>query len=170
MQYSMFSSEAPRAKPSVSLDFARALLTLEATSHSPTLELLTAIAPSGFFGRTFPAYCHQTEEGILVPFSEDWGNAGMGGRTGFSMRNMSEHSDSHEPSHNGDGVSSLSDVLEVGSVPLRYFLSARACRGILRRAANRGKDLPKTLSAALSAVAEASSASASHEDKTPSSQ
>jgi site-specific DNA-cytosine methylase len=52
--------------------------------------------------------------------------------------------------------SSLSDILETGDVPQRYYLSATACRGILRRAANRGKDLPTTLRQALQAVAEES--------------
>jgi hypothetical protein len=34
---------------------------------------------------------------------------------------------------------SLSDILETGDVPQRYYLSATACRGILRRAEKRGK-------------------------------
>ena len=48
----------------------------------------------------------------------------------------------------------LSDVLEIGDLPRRYFLSAVACRGILRRAKNRGKELPAMLRAALEAVVE----------------
>jgi hypothetical protein len=47
----------------------------------------------------------------------------------------------------------LSDVLETGAVPQRYFLSGTACRGILRRAEKRGKDLPGALHAALASVA-----------------
>jgi hypothetical protein len=49
-------------------------------------------------------------------------------------------------------ASSLSDILETGDVPQRYFLSATACRGILRRAEKRGKQLPPSLRAALEAV------------------
>lgn len=45
--------------------------------------------------------------------------------------------------------SSLSQVLVTGSIPQRYFLSARACSGILARAQKRGKLLPPTLRAAL---------------------
>ena len=56
---------------------------------------------------------------------------------------------------NDVGVCSLSEILETGDVPQQYYLSAKACRGILRRAAKRGKDLPLTLSRALSAVAAA---------------
>jgi predicted nucleic acid-binding protein len=50
-------------------------------------------------------------------------------------------------------ASSLSDILETGAVPRRYFLSAKACAGILRRAAKRGKKLPDLLAAALASVA-----------------
>tara|TARA_R110002110_G_scaffold36469_1_gene121629 strand:+ start:5183 stop:5425 length:243 start_codon:yes stop_codon:yes gene_type:complete len=51
-----------------------------------------------------------------------------------------------------DGAAcSLSRILEDGNVPPRYYLSAKACRGILRRAANRGKTLPDRLRAALEA-------------------
>jgi len=48
----------------------------------------------------------------------------------------------------------LSDTLEIGDVPHRFFLSATACKGILRRAEKRGKPLPQRLREALQAVAE----------------
>lgn len=53
---------------------------------------------------------------------------------------------------NAAAVCSLSQVLETGSIPPRYFLSATACAGILRRAAKRGKDLPVALRQALEGV------------------
>jgi hypothetical protein len=53
-------------------------------------------------------------------------------------------------------VCSLSAILEIGDVPQRYFLSAKACAGILRRAGKRGKELPGQLHQALQAAAEAS--------------
>jgi hypothetical protein len=46
----------------------------------------------------------------------------------------------------------LSQVLETTPVHQRYFLSAKACEGILRRAAKRGKELPPALKDALEAV------------------
>jgi hypothetical protein len=46
------------------------------------------------------------------------------------------------PFPNDGGVCSLSDILETGDVPQRYYLSAKACAGILRRAAKRGKNCP----------------------------
>jgi DNA (cytosine-5)-methyltransferase 1 len=39
------------------------------------------------------------------------------------------------------------------SIPQRYFLSAKACLGILRRAMSRGKHLPPLLKAALERTA-----------------
>jgi hypothetical protein len=48
---------------------------------------------------------------------------------------------------------SLSAILETGDVPQRFYLSGRACRGILRRAEKRGKDLPTALRSALTNVA-----------------
>lgn len=44
--------------------------------------------------------------------------------------------------------SGLSQILEV-NVPLKYYLSARACEGVLRRAERRGKELPEILEIAL---------------------
>ena len=45
-------------------------------------------------------------------------------------------------------VCTLSSVLQT-SVPKRFYLSSRACEGILRRAERRGKELPKILKEAL---------------------
>jgi hypothetical protein len=66
---------------------------------------------------------------------------------------MSEWTGLVVPFPNDDAVSSLSDILEIGDVPQRYFLSPKACSGILRRAAKRGKELPPALSSALRTVA-----------------
>ena len=53
-----------------------------------------------------------------------------------------------------DIVRMLSDVLEpTGNVPQKYFLSSRACKGILRRADKRGKQIPPALRTALETVA-----------------
>lgn len=43
----------------------------------------------------------------------------------------------------------LSDVLEETTVDPRYYLSSRACQGILNRASKRGKELPEILKTAL---------------------
>src|SRR5690606_39853529 len=67
---------------------------------------------------------------------------------GFSTPNISEWP-------NAAVVCSLSQVLETGSIPQRYFLSSTACAGILRRAEKRGKKLPAMLEQALRQQAEA---------------
>jgi hypothetical protein len=52
------------------------------------------------------------------------------------------------PSHSGAAESSLSQILEAKPHP-KYYLSPTACRGILRRARVRGKELPAVLKKAL---------------------
>jgi hypothetical protein len=104
-----------------------------------------------------------TREEILLPWLEKWLGPSltyraMDGETpelrsvraGSSngalwMRNGSEF-------RNGAVVSSLSEILETGPVDPRYFLSPKACAGILRRAEKRGKALPGPLRQALEAV------------------
>ena len=56
--------------------------------------------------------------------------------------------------HSEGSVCSLSDILETGDLTQRYFLSSRACAGILRRAERRGKVLPPMLKIALEQVIE----------------
>jgi hypothetical protein len=73
----------------------------------------------------------------------------MGSPTAFLTLNMSEWNDTLVPSHSDGGVCSLSDILETGDVPQRYYLSPKACAGILRRAAKRGRLLPPSLAQAL---------------------
>ena len=51
-------------------------------------------------------------------------------------------------SPNAAAAVSLSSILQA-NVPERYFLTSRACEGILRRAASRGKKLPDVLRIAL---------------------
>ena len=145
MQISMSLSAEPPASPSASLDFAKDLLTLGETSRSPSLRLLNAIAPSGWSGRTSPA-SYQTEQALSSPFSVDWQSSGMGGLTGFLTLNTSDW-------HKEGSACLLSQVLEAGPLPQRYFLSAKACKGILRRAEKRGKELPPALHRALTQVA-----------------
>jgi hypothetical protein len=66
-------------------------------------------------------------------------------RGGYSMPNISEWP-------NDAAVCLLSQVLETGLIPQKFFLSAKACAGILRRAEKRGRQLPPLLQAALERV------------------
>jgi hypothetical protein len=55
---------------------------------------------------------------------------------------------------NAGNESSLSQILQAG-VPDKYYLSPKACLGILRRASVRGKELPPVLQTALTRQASA---------------
>ena len=67
---------------------------------------------------------------------------------------------------NGGSACSLSQILEANAPP-KYSLSPKACAGILRRAAKRGKALPPQLLRALEAVALGAPEQATAEAKTP---
>lgn len=56
----------------------------------------------------------------------------------------------------GSSACSLASILEPNAAP-KYYLSPRACAGILRRAARRGRSLPTALKASLENVARAPS-------------
>lgn len=65
---------------------------------------------------------------------------------GALLGGYSTHSFGESP--NAAVESHLSQILEVSPHP-KYYLSARACLGILNRASRRGKDLPEALKTAL---------------------
>ena len=151
---STFWSEEHLASPSASPGFDKDSATQEAASCLPTLRSLNVCGLDGLSGKTSPVSCHPTEDGTLVPSSGRWGNWGMGGPTGCWTLNGAEHTGTHAPSRSGgEGclslVASLSEVLETGTLPQRFSLSAKACSGILRRAERRAKELPPMLKAAL---------------------
>ena len=153
MQKSTSSLAEPPVSPSPWQDCGVALPIREAISLSPTLGLLTAIGLGGSSGKTSPVYCQADEDGTLAPSSGHWGTSGMGGLIGYSTRSLCEHADSLGPFRNDDAVCSLSDILETGDVPQRFYLTPKACSGILRRAGKRGKQLPAALASALLSVA-----------------
>jgi hypothetical protein len=66
----------------------------------------------------------------------------MGSHTEFlTLNTLESHKDAEE--------SFLSDILEIGDLPQRFYLSPKACSGIIRRAEVRGKKLPERLREAL---------------------
>lgn len=166
MQLSIFSAEEHPASPSALPGCEEDFQTLVATSCLPILPLLQDIGPSGWFGRTSPEFFPPgrvltrrvkitrdktsgklTKQVISHASLPGLKNSGMGGPTGALTLSLPVW-------HSGASVCSLSDVLETGEVPQRYFLSATACRGILRRAEKRGKELPPALALALRSVAD----------------
>ena len=112
-----FSLVEHPAKASQLQDFEKAWMTQGETSCSPILPLLQDIAPDGWFGRTFPASCHLTKDEILEPSSGRWANSGMGSHIECLTLSTSEWPSDAD-------VCLLSDTLETGDVPQRYFLSA----------------------------------------------
>src|SRR5690606_11984884 len=91
---------------------------------------LLSSLPVGFSSRTSLAFSRRIEDGTYQSFSEGWRTSGIGGPTGCLTLNTSE-------SPNGAVACSLSDILEHHVHP-KYFLSPKACTGILRRAEKRG--------------------------------
>jgi hypothetical protein len=147
MTQSTFLLEEHPAKPSLSPDYEKDWMILVATYPSHSLPLLNAYVPTGLFGKMSLVSCRLTEEGHLEPSSLGWGKSGMGSPTAFSTLNISEW-------HKDAAVCSLSDIVETGDLRQRYYLSAIACQGILRRAERRGKELPPQLHKALLSVAQ----------------
>jgi hypothetical protein len=145
-EQSTFWSEEHLVKISQSPGSEQEWTEIVVNSPLSSLDLLRDSGPDGWSGRTFPVCCRLTTDERLEPFSEYWGNSGMGSLTEFLTLNTAEF--------HSEGVGcSLSDILETGDVPQRYYLSAKACRGILRRAEKRGKELPGQLRVALESVA-----------------
>jgi len=148
------SSVEPHAKPFPSQDSEKGCVTLAVASRWSTSDWLAHFARSGSSGKTSPVSCHQDREGTLVPSSGHWLKAGMASLGGCWTLNMCEWTDTLTPFPNDGSVCSLSDILEETQlVPQRFYLSRKACEGILRRAERRGKELPPMLLEALRSVA-----------------
>lgn len=92
---------------------------------------LVKLHRAGFFGKTFPDACPRTAGSTSVTLPRRWLNAGIILPTESWTLSSSEF-----PSVAVE--SSLSDILETGGLPSRYFLSPTACAGILRRDGKRG--------------------------------
>lgn len=135
----IFSSEGLPASHSATQAHEQAWRIRAATSLLNLSDWLADFGPAGWSGKTSRAFCRRREDGTLEPSSGRWLSAGMGGPTGSLTLKASAF-----PS--GAVASSLSDVLEApGSVPPSYYLSPRACAGILARAERRGRSLPPRL-------------------------
>lgn len=119
------------------------------------------------FGKTCPEHSVPTEEKILKPCWKNlpaWNNQTLqfldlrvGGADGAKLEQSPEtdglwHGDSSTlnigESPSVESESLLSQILEANA-PLKYYLSERACQGILTRASRRGKPLSEVLRQAL---------------------
>lgn len=128
------------------------------------MQLDAFAVPVGVSGKTSPEPSQQTADETLLSWLANWlepdylyretdGKAPelLSERTGCVNGACWTRSFSDWPSD--AAVCSLSSILEIGEVDSRYYLSAKACAGILHRADKRGKELPTMLRLALQAVA-----------------
>lgn len=122
-------------------------------SSSSSPESLSLFDPAGYSSRTYPVSSLAKAVGTSESCLERWPSSGTAWLGGLSTHVSSECRSaggvcsSSEPS--------LTEILEPPpTVPAKYSLSARAARGILRRAEKRGRTLPSHLSAALEQVAQ----------------
>ena len=138
--------EDSHVKTSVWLDAVLDWLGEDPDCSTNSCALLVRLLPVGFSSRTCLDFCHRTADETWEPSLGRWGPSGMGGATVCLTLNTSDWP-------KGASVCSLSDVLETCEVPQKYYLSQRACAGILRRAEARGRELPSALAQALQAVA-----------------
>lgn len=120
-----------------------------------------------WFGKTYPEHSRQVKEKTSARYSKRRSESQTKAPLFLDLRKengepqdvswetdspllgvYSMHSFGESPK---DGVEShLSQILE-DNPPPKYSLSAKACQGILNRAAQRGKDLPEALRKALEA-------------------
>ncbi len=151
-QLTLWSSEAPASRfhwPENDVEW----MTLVATWPSSPLALSKKFGLGGSSLKTSPVCCRQRADGILVPSSGRWRNAGMGGPTGHSMPSNSVSLNVVEGCSSSVTVP-LTAILETGDLPQRYFLTPRVCMDILKRADERNRKLPDMLRSALCEAAE----------------
>ena len=124
--------EEPHANQTAFSDVERDWMTRAATSRLSFFDWLRDLGLAGYFGKTYPACCRSTEDGTLVSSSGRWSNSGMGSPTEFWTLSSSE-----SPS-NAVESSLLLILEEIGPALHPYYLSPKACRGIIKRSETRG--------------------------------
>lgn len=120
---------------------------LPSSSTSPESPQLFSAMGAGSSLRTYPDSFPQTVDEISPSYSRRWASSGFTTSPGECW--IADTSEC--PSVDG-ASSSLPDVL-VAEVPPRFFLSPKAAAGIIRRAAKRGRELPRPLATALAELA-----------------
>ncbi len=143
-QSTLFAPASP-VKTSPWLENAKDWQENEQAYSSSLNELCLNFNRNGLSLKMYPGSYLQMSEGTLPQSLDGWGNAGIFKPTGSLILNIGE-------SHSEEDECSLPDILE-DQVPSKYYLSPKACRGILRRAEKRGRELPRQLQDALEAVA-----------------
>ena len=161
-----FLSEEPPVSPSVSQAAGLDWMTRVATYPLSIFHWLYDLGSTGSFSRMSPVFfqamtAKTSQPSLAQPLDTITAPPQKDGRTAALQKESQEDSESHgeyltlsiSECHSAAAVCSLSDILETGDLPLRYFLSAKACAGLLRRSGQRGKDLPSPLKETLEAIA-----------------
>lgn len=149
MEQLTLSLEEVRAKASPSLENSRDSTTPEADWLSLMSDFCAKFGLDGSSGKTCRESCQLTGGQTLSASSKRLLKSGISVRGAYLTLNTSERTAFPAQSPNGADVCLLSDILIRGDAPQRYFLSAKACRGIIRRAEAKGKQLPELLLTAL---------------------
>lgn len=121
--------------------------------------------PESQFGRTSPELSVPTTETTSAQSSKPWMTSGHWRNGGMCWT----HNSSESPNGVDACSSSLSSILQSSNGPgmAKYFLSAKAAEGILRRSTNRGKKLPPLLERALATRAQSASTGKTGADTEP---
>lgn len=98
------------------------------------LDSLKKVAPEFLSSRTFQVSVQAMEGGTSKSLFKHWPNSGMAWDGVFLTADTLE-----SPNHASE--STLSDVIETGKVPQRYFLSPNAAAGMIRRTDQMGRKL-----------------------------
>ena len=98
-------------------------------------------------GRMFPDFSPAKAEGTSRPSSARWPTSGIVEPGGCWTVSTSEW-----PSNGTDSLLVLLREILDGDVPVRYYLSAKAAGGVLRRSEERNRPVPMMLRTALRAV------------------
>lgn len=143
VQSTLFVEDSP-AKTSASPENDVDLMAIALASGLSFSESLTTLSLSGSLLKTCQVYSLAPEGEILPSSFNGWRSAGMAwGGECLTVKASDLPSDAKE--------CLLSEVLEPHT-DARYYLSPKACAGILRRADARGKVIPEPLRSALWAV------------------
>ena len=120
-----------------------ALMVNEAAYSGTLFDYWNKRKQNGSYLKTSLVYLPQTTGETLEQHSERWLNAGIVSDGVCLMLNTLAF-----PKEGAESLS-LGVVLETQNILPKYYLSPKACEGILRRANNRGKVLPEMLEKAL---------------------
>ena len=140
-----FLLEEHPARGSRSQGNSEASTTSEAVSRWPIYDFLKRCVRDGSSGKMYQARSPQTEAWTSSGSSRRLMPSGIMSHGECWTLSTCEWTAFQEPSHSVGGVCSLSDILETGEIPLRYYLSRQVCLGIIRRSDARGVYLPPLL-------------------------